>query len=390
MDIGRVLKRAWHMVWHYRALWVFGIVLALTTGSWGTYAILGDNDDDGAFRRGITITRIDNETFGDAVQRTLRQEVAAARVEIREAERELEYDLGRFSAKELKHPVDVNIDIMGLLTWLLGVLLVLVIVSTIARHVSEAALIQMVDGYEETGERLGFRQGLRLGFSRTAWRLFLIELLVDVPTVVVLVALYTAVFAPLALGLWGGTSVTVVAGSFVTVGLLLLALAATFVVVAILSLLKQFFRRACAVDQLGVMASIGQGYAVARRHILNAGVMGLILVGLGLAWSIAMIPVVIAVMLAAGALGAAPAYLAFVLSSTVWTGAAPVLLAIGVGLVAFFLALVAPLAFLGGLRMVFVSSTWTLTYRELRGSESPERVRTPEADASALGAAPAG
>jgi hypothetical protein len=29
MDYGKVLKRSWHMVTRYRALWIFGIVLVL-------------------------------------------------------------------------------------------------------------------------------------------------------------------------------------------------------------------------------------------------------------------------------------------------------------------------------------------------------------------------
>ena len=385
MDIGKVLKRAWHMVWHYRALWVFGMVLALTAGSGGTWAILGDNDDEG-FRRGTTITRMDGETFAEAAQRAWRAEVAATRADINDAERDLE----RFFAHDLHHPIDVHINVLGLLTGLLLVLLVLAIVGTIARHVSEAALIQMVDRYEETGEQRSFGQGLRLGWSRTAWRLFLIELVVDVPLVLALITLYAAVLAPLALGLWGGTPAAVVAGSMVTVGLLLLAIAATFVVVAVLSLLKQFFRRACAVDQLGVVASIRQGFSVARRHALNAGVMGLIVVGLNLIWMVALIPVVFTVLVAAGILGALAGLAAFALASLAWTGAAPVLVAIGVGLIFFFLVLAVPLVFLDGLRMVFVSSTWTLTYRELGRAESPEKVRAAKPDAQALGAAAAG
>jgi hypothetical protein len=31
MDYGRILKRALEMSWRYRALWLFGAILALTT-----------------------------------------------------------------------------------------------------------------------------------------------------------------------------------------------------------------------------------------------------------------------------------------------------------------------------------------------------------------------
>jgi hypothetical protein len=384
MDIGKVLKRAWHMVWHYRALWVFGMVLALTAGSWGTWAILGDDDGNRGLHRGITV--MDGESFGDALQRSWRAEVAATKADINDAERDLE----QFFADDLGHPIDVEITLSGLLVGLLLITVPLAIVGTIARHVSEAALIQMVDQYEDTGERRSFRQGLRLGWSRTAWRLFLIELVVDVPVALALITLYVAVFAPLALGLWGGTPAAVVAGSLVTVGLLLLAIAATFVAVAVLSLLKQFFRRACAVDQLGVVASIRQGFSVARQHALNAGVVGLIVVGVNMLWIVAMIPAVFTVLVAAGVPGALSGFAAYGLASLAWSGAVPVLVAIGVGLLFFFLALAAPLVFLDGLRMVFVSSTWTLTYREMGRAESPEKVRAPKPDAKALGTAVAG
>ena len=46
MDQIRVLKRAWEITWRYRALWVFGIILALTTG--GGLPPRGDGGNGGA------------------------------------------------------------------------------------------------------------------------------------------------------------------------------------------------------------------------------------------------------------------------------------------------------------------------------------------------------
>lgn len=54
----------------------------------------------------------------------------------------------------------------------------------------------------------------------------------------------------------------------------------------------------------------------------------------------------------------------------------------------FILTLAAPLAFLGGLREVFLSSTWTLTYYELGGLESVEPGHLPDLRAPGLEAAP--
>jgi hypothetical protein len=42
-----------------------------------------------------------------------------------------------------------------------------------------------------------------------------------------------------------------------------------------------------------------------------------------------------------------------------------------VGIPVFILVMAAPLSFLGGLFEVFLSSTWTLTYRELRAKAAP-------------------
>jgi len=33
IDIGKILKRSWAVLWSYRVLWIFGILLALTAGS---------------------------------------------------------------------------------------------------------------------------------------------------------------------------------------------------------------------------------------------------------------------------------------------------------------------------------------------------------------------
>ncbi len=30
INIGKILKRAWHILWNYRVLWIFGILLAIT------------------------------------------------------------------------------------------------------------------------------------------------------------------------------------------------------------------------------------------------------------------------------------------------------------------------------------------------------------------------
>ncbi len=100
-------------------------------------------------------------------------------------------------------------------------------------------------------------------------------------------------------------------------------------------------------------------------------------------------PLLILFIVLGGVAGALPAYLVFLLSSLVFEGALPALLAVVVGLPIFMLVMLAPWWCLGGLMEVFKSSAWTLTYRELRAVEDaqPDQVRA--VDAASLGATPA-
>jgi hypothetical protein len=389
MDFGKVLKRSWHMVTRYRALWIFGIVLGLVTFSWDV-VLLSSLDDEHQDRQGIVITPLDGETFHDALQRTLQQELDRAEKEVslglRELDRLLTTELGsRFV-----------VDVMTILAVLTAAFVITLIVTKIARYVSEAALIRMVGEYEDTGERRGVWQGLRLGLSRTAWRLFLIDLAIDIPVILAFVLLFALAFTPLVFGIRGSAPATVIVGSLLTGGLFMAVIALAVVAGTLLSLLKRFFRQACALESLGVIASIRRGWAVVRHKPADVLVMWLIMLGVTLGWAVVialsflvLFPLLILFIVLGGVAGALPAYLVFLLSSLLFEGALPVLLAIVVGLPIFILVMLAPWWCLGGLMEVFKSSAWTLTYRELRAVQDalPDQVRA--VDAPSLGAAPA-
>ena len=379
MDYNKILKRSWHMVTRYRALWIFGIVLGLATFSWGLF-LLGDLDDQNQDPRGVVITPRDGETFYEALERTLQEELDEARAEaataLREPDRFFTTELGRRFA----------VDAVTALAVLAAASVVTLIVTRIARYVSESALIRMVGDYEDTGERRGMWQGLRLGLSRTAWRLFLIDLTIDIPAILASILLFALAFAPVIFGIQGSALATVIAGSLLTSGL--------FAAGTLLSALKRFFRQACALESLGVVASIRRGWAVVRQRPVDVLVMWLIMAGIALGWAMAIVlslvvlfPLLILFGALGGVAGALPAYLVFLLSSLVFEGAVPVLLAVAVGLPIFVLVMLAPWWCLGGLMKVFESSAWTLTYRELRvvGVAEPARVRMVDAkDASVV------
>jgi hypothetical protein len=389
MDIGKVLKRSWHMVTRYRALWIFGIVLGLVTFSWETL-LLGNLDDEDQYPRGIVITPMDGETFYDALQRTLQEELDGAEEEMSTALRELD----RLFTTELDRRFVV--DVMTALAVLAVAFVVMLIVTKIARYVSEAALIRMVGDYEDTGERRGVWQGLRLGLSRTAWRFFLIDLAIDVPVILAFVLLFALAFTPLVFGLRGSTPATIIGGSLLTGSLFMAGIVLAVVAGTLLSVLKRFFRQACALECLGVLASIRRGLAVVRGKPVDVLVMWLIMLGVRLGWGVVvalsflvLFPLLILFIVLGGVAGALPAYLVFLLSSLVFEGALPVLLAVIVGLPIFILVMLAPWWCLGGLMEVFTSSAWTLTYRELRAAGEALPAQVPAVDAASLDAAPA-
>ncbi len=364
MDHMKVLKRAWETTWRYRALWIFGIILALTTANpgGGGNGGGGDGGDRGFPPPG-----------------------------------EFRWPPGEFTWPETPPEVVSTLIVVGV-----GVacaIAILIVVGTIARYVAETALIRMVDDHEETGEKRSIREGFRMGWSRTAFRLFLINLLIGLPTALVFTVLFLLALAPLLLWLTKSTALGVI-GTVATVGMFFLFLFLAIVVGAAISLLVKFFWRACALEELGVIESIRYGFDVIRRNLKDVAIMWLIMIGLQIAWAIAMIvttivliPVILLLIIVGGVLGGLPALLVWGLASLFFEGAWPWILAGVIGIPIFILVMALPWLFLGGLMEVFKSSVWTLTYRELRALEGleiesfetePEPEEFPELDESGL------
>jgi hypothetical protein len=346
MDYVKVLRRAGEITWRYRALWVFGIILALTTGGGATPLRGGGNG-------GVRYVVNGEDLFGPG---------------------------GEFPIPE--GPPNIVGILIAVGVALACVIVILVIASLVARFVAETALVRMVDEYEETGERHSVRRGFRIGWSRTAWRLFLVHLLTNLPVALAFILLFVLALAPLLV--WTTESVAARAiGTVATIGLFFLVLFLAIVVGTALSLLMHFFRRACVLEELDVIESIRQGFGVVRRHLKDVAIMWLLMVGLQLGLAIAMIvavilffPVIILLMIVGGVLGGLPALIVGGLASLVLEGAVPWILGAVVGIPIFALVVAAPWLFLGGLVEVFKSSVWTLTYRELRALEGLEPVES--------------
>lgn len=337
MDHLKVLKRAGEITWNYRALWIFGIIVALLAGGvrgggGGPQYSLGA--EDLRWQRELTPAEIPPE-WG----RTL---IAAG-------------------------------------VALACAIVFLVIASTVLRYVAETALLRMVDDHEETGEKRGVRQGFRLGWSRTALRLFLLDLLTMLAVGIPFIVLFVLAFAPLLLWITENVALGVI-GTVAAIGMFFLVVLLAIVVGTVIPLLMYFFRRACALEGLGVGDALREGYGVVRRHLKDVVIMALLMLGVRIAWSLVMLPVVFLLLFLAVLLGGLPALMVAGLTSLFLEGAAPWILAGVLGVPIFILVVAVPGLLLGGLMEVFRSSTWTLTYRELRALEGmgPEPEPLPE------------
>ncbi len=320
MDHMRILRRALNITLNYRVLWIFGILLALSTPRGG-----GNNGGEGGNGGGAAIVPPGFPNF-----------------HISQA------DAGVF---------------IGLVIALVCFAFLLAIAFAILRYVSETALIRMVDDHEATGEKLSFSRGFRLGWSRGALRIFLINLIFGIGLLIVFVLLLVITLAPLLLWLTRNNVFGII-GTVATVGFLILFILVAIFVAVVYSVLKQFMWRAAVLEDLGVFAAIERGARLMWQRIGDVAIMALILFGLGLLLAIVIIPVVILLLMVGLFIGGLPALMAGGITSLFAQGALPWIVGLIIGLPIFFLVLVIPLLFIGGLAQVYTSTTWTLTYRE--------------------------
>ncbi|HSM70947.1 MAG TPA: hypothetical protein VK851_05340 [Anaerolineales bacterium] len=351
MDPVKILKRAWHILWSYRALWVFGLILALAAGGSS-----GGSGNSGTRFSGDSQDSYQPESLPDAL-RYLSEEMEKL---FDQGSQQLEFSSGDMT----------TVLVLGGI-FVLG-MLIFGLVVTVARYVSETAVIRMVDEYENTETKMTVREGFRIGWSRTSWRLFLINLIVNLPVILLALAL---IFAGLGVyfAVEGGnltfTSFSVIA----MIGVVFLLIFAVVILTVALNLLRHFVWRVSALENLGVRESFSRGWALVRENWKSVGLMWLVMLGLGIAWGIASIilfivtiPVLIVTFIIAVIVVAVPALLLGGLFSLLLTGPLPWILGAIFVLPLFFIIAFSPWVLVGSWQTVFTSTVWTLTYREIK------------------------
>jgi len=366
MNHKNVLKKAWQVLWGYKALWLFGVLLALTSVSAWMF-ILNDNEESDLGYRGFQINLIPSQ----GIEINL-PSVMSGNIPVNPTGDRILIPGTKFSLPNFTQHVDlefggvvtitrqngVEFELEGYQEWLdlspqtrstlLTLFIVVVVigismifVSRVVYYVSDTALIRL-------------------------WRFFLMDLLIDLPVVFGFIVLFTMASLPLFLWLTGNSYFNTF-GTLVAISLGILVSLLVIVASILLRLLKHFFRRACALEDLGVIASIQRGFIVVKQHVRDVGLMWLVVAAIYIVWPMMILPFVMLLIGFGLAAGGAIALLAGGLVTLISGSAVlPWIIAALTGLFTLLLTMGVPLVFLDGLRTVYVSSAWTLTYRVLR------------------------
>ena len=352
IKVDRILKQSWQIFWSYKVLWIFGLLLALTGGG-------GGSNSNFNFNRGNNTTSQPSTVNMPAwVQQ-----------------------IGQWFQENVNPLFEHPQNHISTFIWIgLAFLLFILVVSLLTglvRYPAETAIIRMVDGYEQTGTRLGFRAGWKLGWSRRAFRIWVIDLLTGLPAFALFLIMLTlglVIYSSIATG----NQMTALVGSLAAIGVFVLVLLVFLVLMIFLGLLRHLFIRAAALDNLGVIASLRSGWALFRRQWKNAGLIWLVMIGFSLAFSVVamvlffiLIPAYLLLLVPAGMVAAVPGLVAFGISSLVTSGPLVWIITVLAALPFFFTVLFSPIIFVKGLYMIYESNVWTLTYREIKLVQVP-------------------
>ena len=361
IDIKNILKRSWKILWSYKVLWIFGILLALTAGgSAGSSNSGWRNQMPQSGAGGLRGLRA-NDFLPEGAPKWVNELVEWFVRDVEPLFLNPEQHIGTFIA-------------IGVI--LVMVVLVFSVIAAFVRYPAETAVMRMVDGYEADGTKLGFKQGWKLGWNRRAFRLWLIDLILSLP-VILLISLLIGAVIVIFMPSFGTSQEPGTAAIVSAIGLGFLILFLVIAAAIFLTVVRNFFARAAALEGLTLRESFKSGWTMFKRNWKSAGLMLLVMAGIGFAVSIAgvilfflLIPAYIVLLIPAALAAVVPALIGFGLASIFTSGPLTWVIAAITALPVFFTVLFAPLMLFSGWYKIFQSNVWTLTYREIKAKEN--------------------
>ena len=341
MDHIKVIKRAFQITWKYRTLWLVGLLLVLVGGGVASVPSSPPSnpgrgaDSDGSGSYGDWGYHRDFDNFDEAWEAIGPWIVGAGAI----------------------------IAAVVVVAMLFGV------VRVALRYVTRGSLIRMVDRYEETGEEVKFGAAFRLGWNRSAWRMLLISLILKLPVVLFGFAL---TIPPIGLAIWsfvGGTGPRIVLG----IVLLLLIIPASLLTAVLSAVVRPFIQvayRECTLNDLGAWDSVKAAFGLVRQNVGPVALQWLLLVGLGIAWQIALFPVNLVLFFLGLMVAGIPATILGGLGALLTSWGPGVAVGVLTFVPVFLVVVVLPNVLFNTLATVFHSTVWTLTYREVQAIDA--------------------
>lgn len=303
MDYFGMVKRAWHITWRYRVLWLFGFLAGAAGG--------GSSPNISSYTQSSSNLTAEQTAQVDQV--------------------------AQWAAENLA----LLISVAALLTI---VVICLWIISIAAR----GGLVHLASQADE-GIAPTVREGFSVGFH--LWgRVFLIDFLIYVPFALVVALVVTpTIVLPIIAAVQAdsaGSGGAIVAAILGMIGVLLLELVILGLIGMVLGLIEQLALRHGVLGGTTATESIRTAWHDIRTRFMDVFLMWLVTLGIGLAVGIAF--------------GAVGAMFGVVIFGAAITGMWPV--AIGVGLI-MALVFIVP----GAIVSAYYSTLWTVFYRRFTG-----------------------
>jgi hypothetical protein len=403
MDFIQNIRHSFQNVWHYRSLWIFGVILALTTSSWSVLTFIPNHDDDEPYESKEKVEFVLPNSNRVLLPMTIRldDERPVDRVVINYQGKEPDFiptnaDLivhystqGKIAFSYYKLYPNGNLrlernvitqDAVRLVIMILLGLGLFALILTglilLGRYTSASALIQMVNAEADDGIKLSARQGWRLGLSKSALRLFFIDIVINTLAVLAFALLFVCVVIPFVLTVSSGEP-AIFAGFMITSSLFFLAILTVIVGSALIALTRVFVWRACVLEKLSVSASFRRGVETMVADLPQTGMVWFVTIGIRMVYPLFVIPVALLLISIGVLVGGVPALFLGGITNAISSGSdLGVILAILVGMGLFIITLMAPLILLEGLLEVFFSSLWTMTYRHVASHRSQKAPTT--------------
>ncbi len=362
-NIGKILERAWKILWSYKVLWIFALLLAVSGGA----ASGGGGGGGGGSSRYTT------QHFPGIIQEGPKAQW------VMELEKWVETTITPYFATE-ERALQTMIWLVAII---IGISILFGLVLALVRYPSETAVMRMVDENEQSGTLYRFKQAWKLGWNRRAWRMFLIDLLIGTPALAFFAALIGTTISIL-LRYEGKWDLMLTPAWVIGLLAFILFVFVFSLFMALLSLLRQYVVRCNALEDTGVWESFRRGWKLFKANFWRTVLMGLVLIGVGIAFGFAMVIAFFllipayAVLALPGAIAAAiPGGIAYGISLIFSQGLTPWIIGGLAAFPVFMLVVFLPLSFLQGMLAIFSSSVWTLTFRQMKAMSMPLPVEPP-------------